>query len=83
MKQKITCLSLRFISQNITRISNLRRENNEIKYLRPDSKSQVTFQYSDNNKPEKILSIVISTQHDDFDSEENMLKKINQILFQS
>ena len=46
------------------------------KYLRPDSKSQVTFEYSDDNKPEKILSIVISTQHDDFDSEENMLLKI-------
>ena len=57
-------------------LASLRRENNEIKYLRPDSKSQVTFQYSDNNVPEKILSIVISTQHDDFDSEENMLLKI-------
>ena len=57
-------------------LAELRRENNEIKYLRPDSKSQVTFEYLDNNKPNKILSIVISTQHDDFDSEENMLKKI-------
>ncbi len=57
-------------------LANLRRENNEIKYLRPDSKSQVTFQYSDKNIPEKVLSIVVSTQHDDFDSEENMLIKI-------
>ena len=57
-------------------LSELRRENKEIKYLRPDSKSQVTFQYSSKNKPQKILSIVVSTQHDEFDSELNMLKKI-------
>ncbi len=57
-------------------LADLRRENNEIKYLRPDSKSQVTFQYSDDNKPEKILSIVLSTQHDEFDSEPEMLSKI-------
>ena len=56
----------------------LRRDSSEINYLRPDSKSQVTLQYSDDNKPEKILSIVISTQHDDFDSEKLMLEKINQ-----
>ena len=54
----------------------LRKESSEINYLRPDSKSQVTLQYSKNNKPEKILNIVISTQHDDFDSESIMLKKI-------
>ena len=44
--------------------------------MRPDSKSQVTLQYSDDNNPEKILSIVVSTQHDEFDSENNMLEKI-------
>jgi len=44
----------------------LRRENNEIKYLRPDAKSQVTIEYSDDNKPQRIDTIVISTQHDDF-----------------
>jgi len=54
----------------------LRREDNEMKYLRPDSKSQVTIQYSDKNKPEKIVAIVISTQHDDFDNEDKMLSKI-------
>jgi len=54
----------------------LRRENSEITYLRPDSKSQVTIEYSDDNKPIRIDAIVVSTQHDDFDSEENMLKKI-------
>ena len=54
----------------------LRRESKEIKYLRPDSKSQVTLEYSDINKPKKIVAVVISTQHDDFDDEEKMLKKI-------
>ncbi len=47
-------------------LANLRRENNEIKYLRPDAKSQVTLEYSDDNKPQRIDAIVISTQHDDF-----------------
>ena len=56
----------------------LRKECREIKYLRPDSKSQVTLEYSDNNKPIRIRSIVISTQHDDFDTEKNMLNKIKQ-----
>ena len=54
----------------------LRRENNEITYLRPDAKSQVTLEYSDDNVPVRIDAIVISTQHDDFDAEEVMLAKI-------
>ena len=54
----------------------LRRENNEITYLRPDAKSQVTLEYDDNNKPSRIDAIVISTQHDDFDEEATMLAKI-------
>lgn len=54
----------------------LRRENKQIKYLRPDAKSQVTLEYDDNNKPVRIVAIVISTQHDDFDTEEKMLAKI-------
>ena len=63
-------------------LAELRRENKEITYLRPDSKSQVTLQYSDDNKPEKIISVVVSTQHDDFDSEDKMLAKIkNDIIF--
>ncbi len=57
-------------------LANLRRENNEIKYLRPDAKSQVTLEYSDDNKPQRIDAIVISTQHDDFDEETKMLAKI-------
>ena len=65
------------ISHNILKeLATIRRENNEIKYLRPDSKSQVTVEYSDDNKPLKIRSIVISTQHDDFAEESAMLDKI-------
>jgi len=58
----------------------LRRENNEIKYLRPDAKSQVTLEYDDHNKPVRIDAIVISTQHDDFDEEQTMLAKIKNDL---
>ena len=47
-------------------------------YLRPDAKSQVTIEYDDNNAPVRIDAIVVSTQHDDFDSEEAMLDKIKQ-----
>src|SRR5438552_2447032 len=55
----------------------VRRENKQIKYLRPDAKSQVTLEYDDNNKPIRIDAIVVSTQHDDFDTEEKMQKKIS------
>ncbi len=61
-------------------LANLRRENNEIKYLRPDAKSQVTLEYSDDNKPVRIDAIVISTQHDDFAAEAEMLAKIKSDL---
>jgi len=54
----------------------LRRENDEITYLRPDSKSQVTIEYSDDNTPQRIEAIVVSTQHDEFDKNEAMLEKI-------
>ena len=55
----------------------LRRENKEITYLRPDAKSQVTIEYDENNKPLRIDTIVVSTQHDDFDADElAMLEKI-------
>jgi S-adenosylmethionine synthetase len=54
----------------------IRREGKQMKYLRPDAKSQVTLEYNDNNKPVKIDAIVISTQHDDFDVEAKMLAKI-------
>ncbi len=67
------------LSHKILReLAEMRRESDEIKYLRPDSKSQVTLEYSKKNKPIKIRSIVISTQHDDFDNEHNMLSKIKE-----
>lgn len=56
----------------------LRKEGHQINYLRPDSKSQVTIEYNENNKPIRIDAIVVSTQHDDFDTEENMLTKIKE-----
>ncbi len=57
-------------------LANIRRENKVIQYLRPDAKSQVTLEYSDDNKPIRIEAIVVSTQHDEFGSEEHMLKTI-------
>ena len=54
----------------------IRREDKTMKYLRPDAKSQVTVEYNDNNQPIRIDTIVISTQHDDFDKDAIMLKKI-------
>ena len=63
-------------------LAELRRENNEISYLRPDSKSQVTIEYDNDNKPVRIDAIVISTQHDDFDTETNMLAKIKQDMIE-
>ncbi len=58
-------------------LSAIRKEGKEMTYLRPDAKSQVTIRYSDNHQPEMIDTIVISTQHDDFAAEAEMLKKIN------
>ena len=69
-------LALDISNKILQELALLRRENDEIKYLRPDSKSQVTIEYSDDNKPHKIKTIVISTQHDDFDDEDVMLNKI-------
>jgi len=70
-------LSLDIANSLLIELAALRRENKEIKYLRPDAKSQVTLEYSDDNKPVRIEAIVVSTQHDDFDKEEKMLKKIS------
>ena len=71
-------LALDLSHKILIELADLRRENNEITYLRPDSKSQVTLQYYEDNKPEKIVAIVVSTQHDDFDNEDKMLAKIKQ-----
>ena len=57
-------------------LADIRREGRQMKYLRPDSKSQVTVEYEQGWKPVHIDTIVISTQHDDFADDEIMLKKI-------
>ncbi len=75
-------LALNIAHKLLIELAELRRENKDIKYLRPDAKSQVTLEYSDDNKPVRIDAIVISTQHDDFDTEENMLKKIKQDMLE-
>jgi len=69
-------LALDLSHQILIELAILRRENDLIGYLRPDAKSQVTIEYSDDNKPQRIDSIVVSTQHDDFASDEAMLAKI-------
>jgi len=57
-------------------LAKIRREGREMNYLRPDSKSQVTIEYNDNNEPIKVHTIVVSTQHDDFAEEKKMLEVI-------
>lgn len=58
-------------------LAKIRREGKEMIYLRPDAKSQVTLEYDDNNQPVRIHTIVVSTQHDEFDADDNrMLEKI-------
>jgi S-adenosylmethionine synthetase len=59
-------------------LADIRREGKEMTYLRPDSKSQVTLEYDDNHNPIRIHTIVVSTQHDDFDEEKTMLAKIKE-----
>lgn len=69
-------LALDLSHRILIELAALRRENKDITYLRPDSKSQVTIEYSDDNVPQRIDAIVVSTQHDDFDNDEAMLAKI-------
>ena len=57
-------------------LADIRKEGKEMTYLRPDAKSQVTVQYSDEGIPERIDTIVVSTQHDEFDTDERMLARI-------
>jgi S-adenosylmethionine synthetase len=69
-------LALDLAHKILLELAVLRRENKQIKYLRPDAKSQVTLEYDDDNVPVRIDAIVVSTQHDDFDAEDKMLAKI-------
>ncbi|MGX1928894.1 methionine adenosyltransferase [Flagellimonas sp. 2504JD4-2] len=67
------------ISHKILQVlADLRREGTRIPYLRPDAKAQVTIEYSDENVPQRIDTIVVSTQHDEFDADEKMLAKIKE-----
>jgi len=69
-------LGLELSHQLLAELAYIRKETDLMPYLRPDSKSQVTIEYDDNHQPLKIDTIVLSTQHDDFDADETMLKKI-------
>ncbi|MEL6811463.1 MAG: methionine adenosyltransferase [Bacteroidota bacterium] len=70
-------LALDLSHKILIELAALRREGKDIDYLRPDSKSQVTIEYSDDNKPVRIDAIVVSTQHDEFDADDDrMLAKI-------
>src|SRR5690554_2249156 len=71
-------LALDISHKLMLQLAEIRRENDEITYLRPDSKSQVTIEYSDDNVPQRIVAIVVSTQHDEFEEEEKMLEKIKE-----
>jgi len=75
-------LALKLSHQLLEELAALRRENSEITYLRPDAKSQVTLEYSDDNKPVRIDAIVVSTQHDDFADEPTMLAKIKKDIIE-
>ncbi|MBL7831772.1 MAG: methionine adenosyltransferase [Saprospiraceae bacterium] len=69
-------LALDLAHSLLIELAAIRKEGKIMTYLRPDAKSQVTIEYSDDNKPVRIDAIVLSTQHDDFDEEEAMLKLI-------
>ena len=71
-------LALDISHKILKELASLRRENKDITYLRPDSKAQITIEYSDENIPLRVDTIVVSTQHDEFDTDENMLERITQ-----
>ena len=75
-------LALDLSHKLLQELAALRRENSAITYLRPDAKSQVTLEYDNNNKPVRIDAIVISTQHDDFGPEAEMLAKIKKDIIE-
>lgn len=75
-------LALDLSHRLLRELADLRRENKEITYLRPDSKSQVTIEYSDDHVPLSIDTIVLSTQHDEFDEDDAMLAKIKKDIIE-
>ena len=75
-------LALDLSHRLLRELAELRREGKEIDYLRPDAKSQVTIEYSDDHVPQRIDTIVLSTQHDEFDEDERMLEKIKKDIIE-
>ena len=71
-------VSLDLAHMIVKTLADIRKEGKQMTYLRPDSKSQVTVQYSYGGVPERIDTIVVSTQHDEFDEDEKMLAKIKE-----
>ena len=71
-------LALDLAHRILRELAAIRHEGKEMRYLRPDSKSQVTIEYQDNHQPSRIDTVVVSTQHDDFDSDDIMLAKIRE-----
>jgi len=71
-------LALDISHKILIEMAEIRRKGLEMTYLRPDSKSQVTLEYNDDHSPKRISDIVVSTQHDDFDNEQTMQKRIEQ-----
>ena len=71
-------LSMELSNIILLELAAIRREGKVMTYVRPDSKSQVTIEYSDDNVPVKVHTIVVSTQHDEFDADEPMLAKIRE-----
>lgn len=69
-------LSLELAHMLLLELSEIRREGKQMKYLRPDAKSQVTVEYGDDGQPKRIHTLVVSTQHDNFDEDTAMLKAI-------
>ncbi|HSP12129.1 MAG TPA: methionine adenosyltransferase [Salegentibacter sp.] len=76
-------LALDISHKILIELAKIRREGKEMTYLRPDSKSQVTIEYSDDNIPQKIVAIVVSTQHDEFDEDDDkMLAQIKKDIIE-
>jgi S-adenosylmethionine synthetase len=69
-------MALAFSHRLVKKLADIRKKGKDMTYLRPDAKSQVTIEYGDNGKPKRVHTIVVSTQHDDFANEKEMLKKI-------
>lgn len=75
-------LALDLAHKILQELSQTRRDGEQLKYLRPDAKSQVTIEYDDDNNPVRIDTIVVSTQHDDFDTDAKMLQKIREDIIE-